>query len=112
MGKLPYAQHEDNLDNITAQKLIKKYKFARDKILETYSEDLKSLIESCLKPVSERPKLEMLFDMEIYKKHENDLLSDEYYELVKRTIESIESKNSSKVNLIIVYYNKKETLKF
>ena len=65
--------------------------------METYSEDLKSFIESCLKPVSERPKLEMLFDMETYKRHENGLLSEEYYELVKRTIES---KNSSKVNLI------------
>ena len=65
--------------------------------MEAYSEDLKSFIESCLKPVSERPKLEMLFDMETYKRHENDLLSDKYYRLVKR---AIESKNSSKVNLI------------
>ena len=97
MGKLPYLQNEENTDMIKLQNLIKEYKFTGDKILETYSEDLKSFIESCLKPVSERPKLEMLFEMETYKRHENDLLSEEYYELVKR---AIESKNSSKVNLI------------
>uniref|UniRef100_A0A914DBW9 mitogen-activated protein kinase kinase n=1 Tax=Acrobeloides nanus TaxID=290746 RepID=A0A914DBW9_9BILA len=88
VGKLPYVQNEENMDIITLQNLIKEYKFTRDKILETYSKDLKSFIESCLKPVSERPKLEMLFDMEAYKRHENDLLSEEYYELVKRAIES------------------------
>ena len=103
MGKLPYVQNEENTDIfelhniIKLQNLIKEYKFTVDNVLDAYSENLKSFIESCLKPVSERPKFEMLFEMETYKRHENDLLSKEYYELVTR---AIESKNSSEVNLI------------